>query len=94
MRRTGLGQRRRRELPATGADGERVNGYRVVTIDGDAIGKVASRDGETTVIRSGRWPFSMLSLVPSASTFVRDADRTLLLLAPFDGLTRVGALRR
>jgi hypothetical protein len=73
--------------PALGSD--RIEGYQVITIDGVRVGNVLAIYGNEIAIRCGSWPFQRVRALPADLAVVRDVDRTVLMLASPDELTRL-----
>jgi hypothetical protein len=73
--------------PTLGSD--QIEGYQVITMDGVRVGNVLAVYEHQIAIRSGSWPFQRLRALSVDLAVVRDVDRTVLMLASPDDLTRL-----
>jgi hypothetical protein len=72
----------------SGGSIDRIDGYRVITIDGDRVGSVDSVNDGTIAIRSGPKLFRTVRLLPAELAVIRDIDRTVLILTAPEQLPR------
>lgn len=57
-----------------------IQGYQVVTIDGDRVGSVAAVSDGLIAVRCGNWPFQRLRALAAGLAVIRDVDHTVLIL--------------
>jgi hypothetical protein len=71
-----------------------VDGFRVVTFDGAWLGVVAGMSEHSIVIERRRGPLRSWRAVPARLTFVKGDERTVVVLASAQAVTRSPKIER
>lgn len=71
-----------------GSDGEPIDGYDVVSLDGDRVGTVAGVSTASIVVEQQRWLRASFRALPRTLAAVRHSDRSVIVLVQPEVLAR------
>ena len=75
------------------SEGEPIDGYEVVSLDGNRIGTVAGVSTGSIVVEQERWLRASFRALPRTLAAVRQSDRSVIVLVPPEVLARSPKIR-